>query len=106
MTPDAPLISVLETLNNPLAWHVIGTGTWSVGEARASFTIRHTKGCKNKEVQPTSRVRAWTTGDLRLSYTFKPADTAGSHPIELAINCENVTSKEFPVCRQHMGNDL
>lgn len=103
-TLDAPLVSVLDTLSNPLAWHVIGTGTWGVGEALASFTLRYTKGYLNDQVQPATRVASWTTGDVRLAYTLNAQDRFGTHPIDVAINCENVTNRYSPFAINTVAN--
>ena len=102
--PDAPMVSLLDTLSNPLAWHLIGTGTWTVGPAQASFTIRHTKGYRNTEVEPFQRVASWTTGDVRLSYTFNVVDRFGAQPVEVALNLENVTNHYSPFVINTVAN--
>ena len=43
---------------------------------------------------PYQRVWAWTTGDVRVAYTFG-AD--GSQPVEVAVRCDNVMSRYSPM---------
>lgn len=95
--PDARMVSLVDTLSNPLAWHLIGTGDWSVGAVEASFTVRHTKGYRNTEVVPVQRVGGWTTADVRVAYTFDAVDRFGTQPVEVAVRCENVMNRYSPV---------
>jgi outer membrane receptor protein involved in Fe transport len=50
------------------------------------------------------RVGAWTTADLRLSYTFNAEDLPGTHPIEVALNCENLTNRYAPFALNTVAN--
>jgi outer membrane receptor protein involved in Fe transport len=94
--PAARMVSSVDTLSNPLAWHVIGTGDWSVGAFEASVVVRHTKGYRDNEVVPVRRVGAWTTGDVRVAYTFGVGDGSGARGVEVAVRCENVTGRYSP----------
>jgi hypothetical protein len=95
-TPDAPLVSLLNTLSNPQALHIIGSTSWTIGNAETSLDVQYANRYRDTETNPVSSIASWTTADLRVAYTFGAEDAPRSRPVEVALNCENLFNRYSP----------
>jgi len=95
-TPVAPVVSVLNTLSNPLALHAIATTSWRLRNADIALNIRYANGYRNLQSQPATRVASWTTADLRLAYNFDTAAIRTSRTTEIALSCKNLFNRASP----------
>jgi iron complex outermembrane receptor protein len=95
-TPNEPLVSLLNTLSNPIALHASATTTWKIGNAETSLDIRYSNRYRDLQTQPATQIASWTTADLRFAYTFNSAAARGSHPTEISLNCTNLFNRYSP----------
>ena len=95
-TPDAPLVSLLNTLSNPQVLHIIGSTHWTIGNAETSLDVQYANRYRDTETSPVSSIASWTTADLRIAYTFGADDAPRSRPVEVALNCENLFNRYSP----------
>jgi iron complex outermembrane recepter protein len=102
-TPTAPLVSLLNTLSNPLALQAIATTTWKIGNAETSLDIRYSNPYRNLETQPATHIASWTRADLRFIYTFNTG-AFGSHPTEIAVNGANLFNRYSPFAINNVAN--
>jgi outer membrane receptor protein involved in Fe transport len=95
-TPNEPLVSLLNTLSNPLVLHAIATTSWKIGNVESSLDVRYSSPYRNLQTQPATRVASWTTVGLRVAYTFNAADGRPSRPVEIALKGENLLNRYSP----------
>ena len=95
-TPNEPLVSLLNTLSNPMALHAIASTTWRVGRAETALDVRYSNPYRNLQTQPETRIASWTTANLRFAYTFDTGETPESQRTEIAVRCENVFNRYSP----------
>jgi len=95
-TPAAPLVSVLNTLSNPLALHVVGTASWKIRNADTAFDIRYANGYHNPLTQPATRVASWTTADFRFAYSFNSGFIGAPGVARVALSCQNLFNRYSP----------
>jgi len=95
-TPGGSLVSFLNQESEPIALHLFASGSWQLGPVKAIVSVHNTGRYRDTETDPITRVGAWTTTDIRLSYTFGFRDTAPSRLVEVAAYCQNVLNKLPP----------
>ena len=95
-TPNEPLVSLLNTLSNPLALHATASSTWRIGKAETALDVRYSSPYRNLQTQPATRVASWTTANLHFAYTFNNAVTPESSRTEVALMCKNVLNHYSP----------
>ena len=95
-TPVAPLVSVLNTLSNPLALHSVATANWKFRKAGVTLGIRYSNRYRNLQTQPATEVASWTTVDLGLRYVFNTGAVGARPSTELALNCKNLFNRYSP----------
>lgn len=88
--PTAPLVSVLNTEDYPLALHLLGGLGWELGGVHANVTVRYANSYTDNETQPFTHVGSWTRTDLRLGYTFGTDDSPDTSSLEIAVFVRNL----------------
>lgn len=88
-TPTAPLIDMLDTLNNPVDLRARAGGTWSRGPLSGALFANYVDGYRNNGVTPAQKVDAWTTIDLQFAYEL-------SDHVTLSVQAQNVFDEDPP----------
>ena len=97
LVSTAPLVSVLNTINNPLRF----TARGDLGVARDQFSARvainYANSYLNNLVSPVARVASYTTADLLLNYNIKPADLRlFGQGARLSLSIQNIFDRQPP----------
>jgi iron complex outermembrane receptor protein len=103
-TPNEPLVSLLNTLSNPLVLHAIATTSWKIGNVESSLDVRYSSPYRNLQTQPATRVASWTTVGLGVAYTFNTAERRPSRPVEIALQGENLLNRYSPFAVNTVAN--
>lgn len=107
VTPRSPIVDVLNTVNNPVAfraratadWHQRG---WDLPGFGLNLTVGHTGGYR--DVGAAGRqVDDFNSVDLRLSYRTSPAGYVGD--VEFALNGSNIFNTPPPFVNREQGYD-
>ena len=93
ITPSAPLLSYNNKIYNPLRLKMRGSVAWSNGPVLANAFINYQNGYINNLSNPTQRVSAYTTVDLRLAYRFA---RGALKDFTLAVDARNLFDKDPP----------
>ncbi len=105
----APLVSVLDTVSNPLGFKMRGTVEWhqhgwDLPGFGISAAVDHSSGYDDVLVQPQRAVSSWTTADVRLSYRTG-RDYGSLHGVELGLNATNLFDRAPPFVDSEAGFD-
>jgi iron complex outermembrane receptor protein len=109
-TTRAPIVDIVDTVNNPLALRLRGTIEWNQHRPNEDgmglyLTAAHAAAYRDRE-SPTRRyLPAWTTIDLGFQYRTGPE---GKWPgnIELGFNVANVLDDHPPFADREIGYDV
>jgi len=96
-TPSDPAVSLLNTLNNPLALRVVGSLGWRRGPLRTDLDVLYSNGYRDSETVPTSHVGSWTTANLRVAYSL-------SGSLEAALQVDNLLNRYSPLARDNVAS--
>jgi len=108
----APLVSVLDTIANPISWRGRGSIGFASGPFSATLMGNYVGSYTNDKpitilgvVQPVSRVGSWTTFDLNLSVGFPRGDDRYSvmNGMRLGVTVTNLFDKEPPLVQSSMS---
>jgi len=110
----APLVSVLDTIGNPISWRGRGSIGFISGPFSATLMGNYVGPYTNDRpisilgvVQPVSRVSSWTTFDLNLSVDFPRGDERYSfmNGVRLGVTVTNLFDSQPPVVRSTMSGN-
>ncbi len=109
-SPTAPVVDVLNTVNNPPALKARAWGEWSQHPAAVSgfgavAAINYTSSFRDLESAPARKVRRWTTLDLQLSYRTS-ATNGWFADTEAMLNAVNVLNTPPPFVDSALGYDF
>ena len=93
--PDTPLISLLNTENEPINLRMRGSAAWEFAGFGASIATNFTNSYRNTASIPAQRVDSWTTVDVQLRYDFSD-DSSWLHGTRLELNARNVFNVDPP----------
>jgi iron complex outermembrane receptor protein len=102
----APMISVLDTIGNPISWRGRGNVTWTNGPVSASLFGNYVGPYTNNQpisiqgvVQPIVRIPSWTTFDLNIAYSFDRHDArwALMRGVRIGLSVNNLFGNEPPI---------
>lgn len=93
--PNTPLVSLLDTENEPINLRMRASTGWELGGFAASAAANFTNGYWNTGSTPEQRVDSWTTIDVQLRYDFSD-DQAWLHGTRLELNARNVFNVDPP----------
>ena len=102
-TPAAPLMSLLDTQNNPLDLRLRGSLTWSHRGFGLATYLNYQNGYHDTLSMPNRRVDSLTTVDLQLSYEMAAAPWAPLGPIRVALNVRNLFDTYPPFLNNPLG---
>ena len=69
-TADAPRISIVGTIGNPVRLRMRGRAIAQIGDFGLAAFLNYTAGYSNNAVAPTEPVSSWTTVDLQISHAL------------------------------------
>jgi len=102
----APMVSVLDTIGNPVSWRGRGGLTWSNGPLAVTLFGNYVGAYTNDKpisilsvVQPVSRVSSWTTFDLNIGFNFQRSDARWSfmRGVRLNLSVTNLFDRAPPI---------
>ena len=97
LVSTAPLVNVLNTINNPLRF----TARGDLGLAREQYSVRvainYANSYQNNLVTPAATVGSYATADLLVSYNIKPADLRlFGQGARLSLSVQNIFDRQPP----------
>ena len=98
LTSSAPLIEVVDTLNNPANWRLRNSFTWaSEFGLRSSAFVNFVDGYVDNISDPERKVASWTTVDLQLAYDFGSRNSnSWFDGVSLSVSAINVFDEDPP----------
>ena len=93
--PDSPLISLLNTENEPVNLRMRGSASWEFAGFGASFATNFTNAYWDTGSTPARRIDSWTTVDVQLRYDFSDGWSA-LHGTRIELNARNVFNIDPP----------
>ncbi len=100
-TPGTPVMSLLNTQNNPLNMRVRGSLSWGERGLTAAAFINYSSSYRDIASVPPRPVGSWTTIDLRLAYgDFRAGPLRG---LQLAVTAENLFNHDPPFLNNRLG---
>ena len=94
--PGEPLVSLLDTQNNPVDLRLRPAVSWKFAGFRALLAANFTDRYWDTASVPERRISAWTTVDLQLSYEPLATDNRWLRGIRLQLNAQNVFNVDPP----------
>lgn len=98
ITPQAPLVDIVNTINNPLQFIVRAHVGATVGGFSARIYANHTGGYDNDSVDPVQDVPSHTEFDLALRYTVD-APLSLMRAVTFTLDVEDVFDNDPPYVR-------
>ena len=93
--PDTPLVSLLNTQNEPINLRLRASVGWEFAGFGASTAANFTNSYWNTGSTPVQRVDSWTTVDVQLRYDFSD-EWSWAHGTRLELNARNVFNVDPP----------
>jgi len=93
--PNTPLISLLDTQNEPINLRMRGSAGWEFAGFGASVAVNFTNSYWNTGTTPQQRVDSWTTLDTQLRYDFSD-EWGWLHDTRIELNARNVFNIDPP----------
>jgi iron complex outermembrane recepter protein len=94
--PGEPLVSLLDTQNNPVDLRLRPAASWKFAGFRALLAANFTDRYWDTASVPERRISAWTTVDLQLSYEPLATDNPWLRGLRLQLNAQNVFNVDPP----------
>jgi iron complex outermembrane recepter protein len=109
VTPRSPVVDVLDTVSNPVAFRARATADWyQRAWGRPGFgvnlTLDHIRGYQDVTATSVREVGGFNSVDVRLSYRTAPDGYLGD--VEFALNGANVLDRSPPFINREQGYDL
>lgn len=95
---SAPIIDVLNSVDNPVDLRMRGGVAWHSGPWSVAGFVNYVDRYKDSRVPPTVGVDSWTTVDLSLRYEL-PLSIGIMRGMEVSLNAQNVFGEEPPYLR-------
>jgi iron complex outermembrane receptor protein len=95
-TPDEPLVSLLNTQNEPVNLRLRATAGWQYRGWGTLVAANFTNSYRDIASIPQRRIDAWTTIDLQLRYDFPEDGPAWLQGIRLELNARNLFNVDPP----------
>lgn len=93
--PNTPLISLLDTQNEPVNLRMRGSASWELAGFAASFATNFTNAYRDTGSTPARRIDSWTTVDVQLRYDFSVAKS-WLQGARIELNARNVFNVDPP----------
>jgi iron complex outermembrane recepter protein len=104
LTPASPVIQALDRPFRPLDWRGRGGISWSRGGWAGSLFVNHAGGYLDDRRPVAERVRAHSTLDAGLAYTFGTASPGWLRGTRLALFAENLLDRDPPRLQPEPGS--
>jgi len=95
-TPNLPLVSLLNTQNEPIDLRLRASAGWQYRGWQAQVAANFTNGYRDTSSIPVRRVSSWTTFDVQLAYDFPTETNAWLQGLRLELNARNVFNVDPP----------
>ncbi len=106
VTPSAPLLNQLNTINNPLRFKARVSGSWSYGPWYSNVFVNYTGAYQNNLITPVQMVSRNTTVDMRVAYAL---DEDGKSEIfkdaTIALGATNLFDRNPPFVNIQQSNN-
>ena len=102
-TPHGPLVSSLNTPNNPLRLRMNGTATWEWREWNAAITANFSNAYEDPISSPPRHVSSWTTYDLQMSWSGAGDAWWSRRGLTLSVAVQNLFDKKSPFLNDSLG---
>jgi outer membrane receptor protein involved in Fe transport len=93
-TVNAPEVSVLNTIYNPVDFRLRGQLGLVVGQFSGTLFVNYTDSYKNNDVSPPTAVASWCTADVSLTYDLERASAPTSTNFNLVVT--NIANRDPP----------
>jgi len=100
--PTAGMVSMVDTVSNPLRFRMNNNFTWSGDELTVSATMNYAGSYADNLSIPNRRVGSWTTLDLSFLYAFD-APSGWLEGCSLALSLRNVFDTDPPFVNNPSG---
>jgi iron complex outermembrane receptor protein len=97
LAPNAPLVDLANTINNPLHWRGRGSVSYTPGGFDGTFYVNYSGGYTNNSITSPVDVPSYTTFDLNLRQSIKGAGAFGMREMIFTINVQNLFDRQPPV---------
>jgi iron complex outermembrane receptor protein len=100
-TPSAPLVEMVNTLNQPVRFRMRDSIGWSGYKSEAVVYVNYVGGYKNTTVTPTEDIHHWITTDLHLAY-----HPGGAHWLDgftVSLDVQNLLNAAPPFVNNQVG---
>lgn len=91
-----PYVQQLNVFGLPTKWKARGSIGLSLGGLSVIVAANHVNSYDNVLTTPTSRIGAWTTGDVRIAYGAGPNAQGLLRDLTVSLNVINVTDRDPP----------
>jgi iron complex outermembrane receptor protein len=96
ISPSVPLVRLLNTFGEPVAWKGRGNIGWVQGAWASSLSINYISGYNNNFTSSTSRIASWTTADLFLAYKVNSSSQSMFSNCTFSLSVQNLTDEKPP----------
>jgi outer membrane receptor protein involved in Fe transport len=100
---SSPLISLLNTSENPIDLRLRTTVGWRHGGLGMSASADYTDGYNDRVSTPSRKIGSWTTFDLQLNYDARAFDFQPLENTSLALTIQNVLDTQPPFFNNPQG---
>jgi iron complex outermembrane recepter protein len=102
-TPDAPLVNIVSTQNNPINLRFRGSASWARRGFAVSSAVNFANSYRDTISVPNRDVAAWTTLDLQLRYDTEGDSPAWLEQTRFSLNAQNVFNTPAPFLNNSVG---
>jgi iron complex outermembrane receptor protein len=95
-TPDAPLVSLLSTENEPINLRMRASAGWQFAGFGALAAANFANGYHDIASTPPRRIDSWTTFDVQLRYDIPDNASRWLQGTRIELNASNVFNKDPP----------
>jgi iron complex outermembrane recepter protein len=101
---NSPLVSVLNTVGNPISMRALGTVSWSLSNWAVNATTNYTGSYQDQGFTPSHTISAWVTENLGVSYAL-PQNWGLTSGTRILLQATNIFDKQPPFVNQMQGFD-
>ncbi|MBO9669552.1 MAG: TonB-dependent receptor [Sphingobium sp.] len=95
--PGSPAVDAVDDFQRPTSLRLRGAATWTKGGFAATAILNHANGYDDTTLSPAAHLGSWTTGDLKLSYTFDEQRGGLLSGLTLGVAAQNIWDAKPPL---------
>ena len=103
VSPDAPLIDLVSTQNNPINLRVRASASWGLRGFGAAAFVNYDNHYRDTASVPSRTVDSWTTMDLQLSYATRADAREWLSNMQVTLSAQNVFNTLPPFLNNTVG---